>query len=196
MLRIVITLLLAILVAYTATAWALPEPSQAPTTIKDTLELQKTLTQPENKPEKPIQVKPEPKLDPVKDNPNNCDLTKQYVHPDFSCTDKPSEPVATVARSVTTHGVEQWRALVSQYDWDVATALRIMQCESGGNSQAIGDNYPIGGIHAPSIGLMQIRALPGRPSPDWLLIPENNISYAYDLYSRSGWQPWTCYYKI
>jgi len=185
MIRIIITLVLAIILATSISVWAISTPN-APEAPK---QIETTITTPEQ-PEKPPETKPVEKLDPVKDNPNNCDLSKQYVWNDFSCHDKPSEPVAAVARSATTRGVEQWRSLVSQYDWDVETVLRIMTCESGGNSGAVGDTTT---AYA-SYGLMQIRALPGRPAPSWLLIPENNISYAYQL-SNGGanFNPWSCY---
>lgn len=95
-------------------------------------------------------------------------------------------------RAVFTGNVEQWRSLVSQYNWNVDTVLAIMRCESGGNPNAVGDRST---AYA-SYGLMQVRALPGRPSPEWLLVPENNIAYAYQLYASSGFRPWTCYFKI
>lgn len=148
-----------------------------------TTNIKKTAEKAPEKPTEPIWVT----------NPNKCDLNTQWVWEDGSCHNKPVEPVATVARSVTTQGVEQWRSLVSQYDWDVDLVLRIMQCESGGNPDAVGDTTT---AYA-SYGLMQIRALPGRPAPAWLLIPENNIQYAYQL-SGGGvnFQPWSCYFKI
>lgn len=67
-------------------------------------------------------------------------------------------------------------------------ALKIAFCESGLNPEAVGDKNTA----YQSYGLFQIRALPGRPSPDWLLDPVNNINYAYELYQKEGWQPWSC----
>jgi Lysozyme like domain len=71
-----------------------------------------------------------------------------------------------------------------------ATALAIMQLESGGRADAhlysdkTGDD---------SWGCFQVNrygALRGRPFPDWLTDPNNNVQYAVGLYRVHGWQPW------
>ena len=79
-----------------------------------------------------------------------------------------------------------------------ANAMRVIQGESGGRWYQIGDDYIIPGdiseqtgTPIPSYGIFQVRAFPGRPSPEKLLDPEINIKYAADLWKRSGWQPWT-----
>lgn len=72
--------------------------------------------------------------------------------------------------------------LFTQYDWDADIAHKIMMCESSGNPNAVGDTN----TKYHSYGLMQIRALPNRPSPEWLKVPENNISYAYKIYLQEG----------
>ena len=83
--------------------------------------------------------------------------------------------------------------LVNKYDWNTTIAKAVCLAESRGNSQAVGDLSVIGGIYAPSYGLMQIRALVGRPSKEQLLDSEFNMQYAYDLWSRQGWKPWSAY---
>lgn len=83
--------------------------------------------------------------------------------------------------------------LVKKYDWDTTIAKAICLAESSGNPNAVGDLSVIGGIYAPSYGLMQIRALVGRPDKEQLLDPEFNMQYAYDLWSRQGWKPWSAY---
>ena len=70
-------------------------------------------------------------------------------------------------------------------------AYKVMMGESGGRVDAKGDDYPINGLHAPSYGLFQIRALPGRPSPEQLVDPEFNVAYAAKLFKQQGWNPWT-----
>lgn len=100
----------------------------------------------------------------------------------------------------TTTGTEQWRSLVSQYNWPVEQALAIMKCESGGRADARGDGhltYMLNGIeYGASYGLMQIRHLPGRPAPSKLVDPKFNLDYAYGMYKSSGWGPWTCARKL
>lgn len=99
MIRIIITLALAILLATTISVWAIQAP-EAPTTIN-----QAETVNPAPKAQKAVKQAQKPskkKLDPVLDNPNGCDLHTQYVWNDFSCHDKPVEPVAAVARSATT----------------------------------------------------------------------------------------------
>lgn len=94
-------------------------------------------------------------------------------------------------------GCEHYRALLSQYNWNVEVALQVMRAESGCNPNAVGDNYAIRGLYAPSCGLMQIRTLQGRPSCEQLKNPTTNIEWAYKLYRASGWQPWSvCKTKV
>jgi hypothetical protein len=80
------------------------------------------------------------------------------------------------------------------------TALAIAFCESGIREEAIGDGhiayYQDGIEYGKSYGIFQVRHLPGRPSPEWLLNADNNIEYAYQLFQRSGWNPWSCASRI
>ena len=73
---------------------------------------------------------------------------------------------------------------------------KIFTCESGLDSKAVGDvtlTYKAGEtVYGASYGLAQIRSLPGRPTPSWLLNLDNNLSYAKQLYDAHGVQPWTC----
>ena len=83
------------------------------------------------------------------------------------------------------------RQIVSQYDWNVEKALRIIFCESGRNPRAVNDNPKTRDY---SIGLFQINLFQSlediRPSEEWLKDPINNVDYAYRLYKRLGWKPW------
>lgn len=80
---------------------------------------------------------------------------------------------------------------------DCKTALAVARCESGLRPDAIGDHaiaYVDNGIeYGKSYGIFQIRHLQGRPEPTKLLDPVFNIEYAYNLYKRSGFQPWSAY---
>lgn len=79
--------------------------------------------------------------------------------------------------------VTRWEALVAQYDWDVPTMLRIIDCESEGNPWA---ENP----HSGAKGLTQLykwdwtaRRLFGFEN---LFDPEQNIAFAYYLFEDSG----------
>ena len=70
----------------------------------------------------------------------------------------------------------------------------ICQAESGGNSQAVGDDYVIAGLYAPSCGLWQIRTLAGRPSCDELKDPQTNLEWAWKISNQgTNWSPWSVY---
>ena len=102
-------------------------------------------------------------------------------------------PVVAKVPQPTVHpiGCENYRQLISQYEWNVEVALKVMYAESGCNPSAKGDNRVIGGIYAPSCGLFQIRTLAGRPTCEQLQNPTTNIEWAIKLYRASGWQPWS-----
>lgn len=92
-----------------------------------------------------------------------------------------------------------WRPLVAKYfpADQVDNALAVMHCESGGVSSRVGDTnltyWSDGTLYGYSVGLMQVRRLPGRPEKDWLLDPENNIKWSAGLWRARGWQPsWSC----
>jgi hypothetical protein len=81
-------------------------------------------------------------------------------------------------------GVEQWRPLVESIfpAFAVETVLRIMNCESGGNPNAVGA--------AGELGLMQVMP---RWHPDATTDPEGNLRAAYRI-SGGGvsFSAWTC----
>lgn len=69
----------------------------------------------------------------------------------------------------------EWRSLVLSLPWDAGTALRIIQCESGGNPNAY--NRSSG-----ATGLFQILHGPFDPIA--------NVRLAFSMWSSRGWQPW------
>ncbi len=88
--------------------------------------------------------------------------------------------------------------ILSQYDWCIDTAYKIMRCESSLDPNAVNVNHRTRDY---SIGLMQINLYGNlssiRPDREWLLIPENNIDYAYIIYQKQGWNAWrNCYRQI
>ena len=103
---------------------------------------------------------------------------------------------APVGSNVTPN--QNFVSLVAKYfpQDQVQNALKVIQGESGGNPQAVGDNYPIKGEIRPSYGLFQIRTFPNRPSPEQLMDPEQNVAYAAQLYKNQGWKPWTAARKL
>jgi hypothetical protein len=82
---------------------------------------------------------------------------------------------------------------------DDKIALAVARAESQLKPDNIGDQhlqYKKDGItYGASYGVFQIRYLPGRPTPDKLLDPDFNIEYAYQMYQKGGWSPWSAYTK-
>ena len=94
-------------------------------------------------------------------------------------------------------GCENYRQLISQYDWNVEVALQISQAESGCNPTAVGDQFAINGLYAPSCGLFQVRTLSSRPSCEALKDPATNIEWAYRIYQGQGYNAWSvCKTKV
>lgn len=110
-------------------------------------------------------------------------------------TPPPKAPAPTLVTATTyaevrqsTSGVEQWRGLVASIfpEFAVDTVLRVMQCESGGNPNAVSPTN--------DHGLMQINAVNfarfgGRSPYD----PEANLEVAYAMSAggTSFWA-WSC----
>ena len=78
--------------------------------------------------------------------------------------------------------------LVNNYSWDKRTAYAVCMAESGGNTNAanMNDNH---GRCIGSFGLMQLACF-WIPNPT---DPNANMAKAYEIYTRSGWQPWGAY---
>lgn len=95
------------------------------------------------------------------------------------------------AKNVPYGGCETFRPLVEQYDWNVETMMYAMQKESSCNPHAVGDNYVIAGVYAPSCGLLQVRTLAGRPDCESLKDPATNIATAYAIWRSQGYMAWS-----
>lgn len=142
--------------------------------------------------------KPETPQVTWRDNPNNCNQDTQWIaqDPPHDCINKPvptASVVPAAAPSASTSNGGCYEILLAQYDWDAGLMRAIMQAESGCNASAIGDNYVIAGLYAPSCGLLQIRTLAGRPSCEALQDPVTNIEWAYKVYSGQGYNAWSVY---
>jgi hypothetical protein len=108
---------------------------------------------------------------------------------------EPIQVVEIIETPVTyrhTGNCKAYEDLITSYDWPDEMAMRICAIESGGNPVAVGDKN----TEYVSCGLMQIRTLPGRPDCEMLKDPETNVAYAYELWQRSGFHPWTAYKMI
>lgn len=123
-----------------------------------------------------------------RDNPNDCDLETQYVRKDnLECIEKPSTTNRTRAPQTAstpqrTSNCEQYRSLVSQYDWNTDVAMLVMEKESGCDPNAVGRTN--------DHGLFQLNGVR-------IYDPAENIAYAYHnkyVNSRVGsprnWSSW------
>jgi hypothetical protein len=77
-------------------------------------------------------------------------------------------------------------------------AIAVMKAESQGDPTRIGDKHLTfeqnGRIYGASYGLFQLRDLPGRfENPNEMLDEDKNIQYAYKMYQKSNWQPWSAW---
>lgn len=113
----------------------------------------------------------------------------QYVAPGDEEAQAVSSPNLTVIEKKI---YETW-----QDEEQAKIAIAVAKSESHLNPQAIGDGHLAfnrNGIeYGKSYGVFQVRFLEGRPNPNELLDPDKNIAYAYELYQKSGFQPWSQY---
>lgn len=89
-------------------------------------------------------------------------------------------------RSTYSGGVEQWRSAVESYfrAGDVAWAMRVMNCESGGDPNAYNPST--------ATGLFQIKAFWLNEFPGNLWDPYDNIRIASQIYYKYGASQWVC----
>lgn len=135
------------------------------------------------------ETKPKP-VDVVKENPNKCDTTTEWIYPDGSCHAKAVEgsiaPSSTAPTAVNTPRSSGGCELVNNYsNWDRNVAYAVCMAESGGNPNAFNGNDHHNGCTG-SIGLMQIACIHAGASYD----PATNIATANRLYVSSGWKIW------
>lgn len=107
-----------------------------------------------------------------------------------------NEPKTTV-RTQAVGGCENYRSIVSQYDWDVRVAMAVMQQESTNPQTGVScdpnianwsDDHSSWAGCMGSFGLFQINCSHGQ-----VYDPAKNVAIAYSMYKARGWQPWTSY---
>ena len=149
---------------------------------------------PENRPEeKPVVETPTPA--PI--DPNGCEAKGMYWRADnFECIAKPT-PVAE-SKAVSSQPTVQTGtgdcSLVNNYDWPVATAMRVCMQESGGNPNNANwkDDHTSWANCMGSFGLFQINCSHGQ-----VYDGPANVAIAYAMWKGSGgtfWKYWpnTC----
>lgn len=122
-------------------------------------------------------------------------LVQEIEQPQLSKTEEVQAVPEPTQETPKKTGCEAYRSEIAKYDWNVNVMMAVMQAESGCNTRAVGDNYPIKGLHAPSCGLLQIRTLKGRPSCEALKDPATNIAWGYKIYQGQGLKAWSVYTK-
>ena len=124
----------------------------------------------------------------------DTDLSKKATEQVVEKPAPPKESQTTPTQDTPKQtGCEEYRSEISKYDWDVNLMMAIMKAESGCRTNAVGDDYPIGGVHAVSCGLFQVRSIGTRPSCSALKDPATNIAWAYRIYQGQGLKAWSVY---
>ena len=105
----------------------------------------------------------------------------------------PLEPIFVKPQVLGTKKSEKcpYYELIAQYEWNTDVACAVMKYESRYDPEA---HFFSHNTKDNSYGLFQINLYGDlakeRPSAEWLLVPENNAQYAYELWKKYGWKPW------
>jgi soluble lytic murein transglycosylase-like protein len=130
---------------------------------------------------------------------------KPKTDPTPVSTPKPAETVQKTRNSAHSNALNpripymnlcpQYESIISQYNWDVRTAIAIMKAESGCNP--VRDNAGLNSDGTNDVGLMQINSIhvsSGAIAESSRRDPADNIAFAYRLYSERGnFTAWTAY---
>ena len=86
---------------------------------------------------------------------------------------------------------------IDKYDWDKDLATAVMKAESQCNTEAHGDEDLVyqqdGRDYGYSVGVFQVRILPGREDCDSYDVA-TNVACAYKIYTeKGGFEPWSGY---
>ena len=100
--------------------------------------------------------------------------------------------------NITIENCDEAITEIKKYDWDTEIATAIMKAESKCDADAKGDLELVfsekGREYGYSVGLFQIRILPGREECDTFEIAKN-VSCAYEVYreNNNSWSAWSMY---
>jgi hypothetical protein len=101
------------------------------------------------------------------------------------------EPASTALEAASEPG--DLEALVCSFAWPCEEALAVARCESGTDmSGRLDDPSATNGT---SYGLFQINEIHAGRFPDFWEAwtdPVTNATWAFELWSEDGWQPWSC----
>lgn len=93
-----------------------------------------------------------------------------------------------------TNGCEDYRGIVEAYDWDTNTMLAIMKsenrsCDPSNKNLSLLEDH---GVCVGSYGLLQVGCVhfTGNQNPNDI---ETNISVAYQVWRKQGYNAWTQY---
>ena len=117
-------------------------------------------------------------------------------HPSWFDPEPEPEPRPSPRSRSWSGSVEQWRPLIERYfaPGDVATAMRVMNCETGGtgNPNSYNDRSGASGLfqHLPKYWAARSSGA-GWGGAD-IMDPEANVAVAAWL-ARQSWFHWTCY---
>jgi hypothetical protein len=103
------------------------------------------------------------------------------------------DPAPKAAASPSPMPEGGFEAIICSKPWPCAEAIAVASCESGldrngrldGNWATNGNNY----------GLFQINGVHADLWPDFFenwMDPVKNTEWAYEIWSKSGWRPWSC----
>lgn len=116
--------------------------------------------------------------------------------PELSADVIDSKAHNTEVQQVVLTDCEQLEQELQKYDWDSSLMLAIAKAESSCRANAVGDTsikyVQDGREYGYSVGLFQIRILPGREHCDTFDIA-TNVKCAYDIYRGQGLRAWSVF---
>lgn len=99
----------------------------------------------------------------------------------------------SVVRKSRTTGCESYRPLLEKYDWNVNTAMAVMQAESGCRVNAYNGANSNGSNDAGLFQINSIHVQSGLISDQARFEPSANVKAAFAIYLGSGWSAWSAY---